>query len=161
MAIGNYGYGGYPMAGGYYPPPMADNLAQLRAGQYQQPMPQPVQNQPQQIVPPANPTNSSNIIWVNGEKEADDFLIAPNNAVVLWDSTQPVVYIKQADATGKPSKEIYDLVKRSPVNVPNSHVKTPMVEYATVDMVEALEAKFDAFTAKKQTSRKNVKEDDE
>lgn len=32
----NYGYGGYPCPGGYYAPPMPDQLAQLRgAGQYQ------------------------------------------------------------------------------------------------------------------------------
>lgn len=165
MAFG-YGYGGYPVPGGYYPPPpVPDQLAQLRSGQFQQPqmnqtIPQP--NQPQQIVPPAQSTsNNSNIIWVNNEKEADDFLVAPNNAVVLWDANQPVVYVKQADATGKPTKEIYDLVKRTPINATTIPVNTSGVEYATVDMVEALEAKFDAFTAKKQTTKKTAKEDEE
>lgn len=174
MAFG-YGYGGYPAPGGYYAPPVPDNLAQLRSGQFQQPIPQQIgqpmaqPNQPQQIVPSVQPVqsaaNNSNIIWVNNEKEADDFLVAPNAAVVLWDANQPVVYVKQADATGKPNKEIYDLVKRTPVNASNAPINAPAVpgvEYATVDRVEALEAKFEAFTAKKpQTSKKTVKEDDE
>ena len=31
------------------------------------------------------------------------YLVAPNSAVALWDSNSPTIYLKQADASGKPS----------------------------------------------------------
>lgn len=54
----------------------------------------------------------SGIIWISGEREAQMYPVAPNNAVTLWSQTEPVVYLKQADATGKPTLKIYDLVER-------------------------------------------------
>ena len=77
----------------YYQPPMADQLTQLR--QSYQPM-----QQPQQA--PASPS----IVWVQSEMEAANYLVAPNSAVTLWDSNSPVVYLKQADASGKPSMKL-------------------------------------------------------
>lgn len=56
-------------------------------------------------------TQQSNI-WVNGEKEAESYPVGPNNAVTLWDMNNPVIYLKQADATGKPTLKIFDLVER-------------------------------------------------
>ena len=92
-----------------YQPPMADQLTQLR--QSYQPM-----QQPQQA--PASPS----IVWVQSEMEAANYLVAPNSAVTLWDSNSPVVYLKQADASGKPSMKIYDLVERNqrPVQAPQA-----------------------------------------
>ena len=58
------------------------------------------------------PTTQNSIIWVSGEREALAYPVAPNNAVTLWSQTEPVVYLKQADASGKPSMKIYDLVER-------------------------------------------------
>lgn len=66
--------------------------------------------------PPVQPqtatTTQSGIIWVSGAQEAAMYPIAPNNAVALWDRGGSVIYLKQADATGKPSMTIYDLVER-------------------------------------------------
>lgn len=56
---------------------------------------------------------SSGIIWVHGDGEAAAYPVAPNNAVTLWDIDSPCVYLKQADASGKPSVKVYDLVERS------------------------------------------------
>ena len=139
---------------GYYPAPVPDQLAQLRQNQFQ-PMQQPQQFQPQQN-PPA-----PSIVWVQSEQDALNFLVAPNSAVTLWDSNSPVVYLKQADASGKPSMKIYDLVERNsrPVQAPAA----PAVEYAPLSRLEALEAKIEALTAKetatKPTARKAAKED--
>ena len=59
------------------------------------------------------------INWVSGDREASAYPVAPNNAVALWSQSEPVVYLKQADATGKPSMKIYDLVERvQPSTVP-------------------------------------------
>lgn len=89
----------------YYPPPMQDNLMQMR--QMQQP-------QMQSQIPQAlqNPVAQSGVQWVSGEQEARNWMIAPNAAVALWDSSAPTVYLKQADASGKPTLKVYDLVER-------------------------------------------------
>lgn len=88
---------------------------------YYQPMYQPVQQQPvmaqqaQQTVPVQSYSpaiNQSGIIWVSGPMEAQSYPIAPNNAVALWEKSGKVIYLKSADATGKPTMTIYDLVER-------------------------------------------------
>ena len=55
--------------------------------------------------------NTSNIIWIK-ENEVPGFMVAPNNAVALWDSEKQVIYIKQADITGRPSIKIVDYTTR-------------------------------------------------
>lgn len=133
-------YQGYPP---YYGQPVPDQLAQLRQNQFQQ---QPVQTisqmqaQPPQITT-ANPmgqTNSNGMIWVSGRQEADGYLIAPNSAVALWDANNPVVYLRKADSTGKPSTVVYDLVERTD----NSHTQAaPQVDlsgYVTVEVAEEM-----------------------
>lgn len=119
-----------------YQPPMADQLMQLRQNQYQPNM----QQVPQQQAAPS-------IVWVQNEMEAANYLVAPNSAVTLWDSNAPVVYLKQADASGKPSMKIYDLVERSQRSVQAQ--QAPAVEYAPLSRLEALEARLDALAATK------------
>lgn len=142
-----YGYQPYPM----YQPPMADQLTQLRQQQYQ-----PMQNQQFQQQAQTSPS----IVWVQNEMEAANYLIAPNSAVTLWDSKSPVVYLKQADASGKPSMKIYDLVERT-----QGPVQTPAVEYAPLSRLEALEARLNELTAVKESpksaKRTTTKEDAE
>lgn len=123
MGYPYYGYQPYPS----YQPPVPDQLAQLRQQQYQPPMQQTAQ-QP-------------SIQWVSSERAAYDYLVAPNSAVALWDSTAPVVYLKQADASGKPSMKIYDLVERT-AQAPEAR---PGVEYVTRQEFEALAARLDAL----------------
>ena len=133
-----------------YQPPMADQLMQLRQNQYQ-----PNMQQAQQASP--------SIVWVQNEMEAANYLVAPNSAVTLWDSNAPVVYLKQADASGKPSMKIYDLVERTqrPVQAPQA----PAVEYAPLSRLEALEARLYELTAIKEApntiKRTTTKEDAE
>lgn len=122
MAYPYYGY-----QPGYYPPPAADQLTQLRQQQYQAVQPQ------QQAAGPS-------IVWVQSEAEAMAYLVAPNSAVALWDSSAPVVYLKQADAAGKPSMKIYDLVERT-----RQPAAKPGVEYVTRQEFEALAARLDAL----------------
>ncbi len=130
----------------YYQPPMADQLTQLRQQPYQ------AMQTPQQPSP--------SIVWVQNEMEAANYLVAPNSAVTLWDSNAPVVYLKQADASGKPSMKTYDLVERTqrPAQAPQA----PTVEYATKQDLDALAARVEALAAKKQTTKKSdTKEDAE
>lgn len=126
----------------YYGQPVPDQLAQLRQNQFQQQPVQPIQQQMQGQTPPIAPvnpmgqTNSNGMIWVSGRQEADGYLIAPNSAVALWDANSPVVYLRKADSTGKPSTVVYDLVERTD-NPPTQ--ATPQIDlsgYVTWDKLD-------------------------
>ena len=80
-----------------------------------------------------------NILWVRSEQEAAMYPVAPNNAVPLWDSTAPVLYLKQADAAGRPTMKIYDLVERAqePQNAVSAESGKSST-YATKDELAAL-----------------------
>ena len=119
----------YPYFNPYYPQPMPDNLMQMR--QMQQPQMQPMQQPVQQ-----NPIAQGGVQWVSGEQEARGYLIAPNSAVALWDSTAPTVYLKQADASGKPTLKIYDLVERA--ETPRTAPQEKGVEFVTRKEFDAL-----------------------
>lgn len=127
MAYQPYPYGGYQPAP-YYPGPVPDQLAQLRQSQMQQPMAQaqPVQTNIGPLSPAGGPQNNG-IIWVSGKAEADSYLVAPNSAVALWDATSPVIYLRKADSTGKPSTVVYDLVER--MDGPEPKQAVPQVDF--------------------------------
>lgn len=145
MAYQPYPYPGYQPAP-YYPQPVPDQLAQLRQNQMQQPMMQGAQmaqqGQPMQpqIVPP-NPMAGSaqnGMIWISGRAEADGYLVAPNSAVALWDSREPVVYLRKADSTGKPSTVVYDLVERTDNPPALTAPQVDMSRYVTIDQLEEI-----------------------
>lgn len=117
----------------------------------QQMMPQ----MPQQMAP-QNPIAQGGVQWVSGEQEARNWMIAPNAAVALWDSTAPTVYLKQADASGKPSLKIYDLVERTET-APEAPQK-PGVEFVTRKEFDALAAIVGEIKGKK---KRKVEEDDD
>lgn len=92
----------------------------------------------QQSVVPTQPTQSG-IIWVSGAQEASMYPIAPNNAVTLWDKSGKTVYVKQADATGKPTITVYDLVERIETASDGSSASGDKVPvYATKDELSAV-----------------------
>lgn len=129
----------------YYAQPMPDNLAQLR----QQQMPPMMVPQP-----PQNPVAQSGVQWVSGEQEARNWMIAPNAAVALWDSSAPTVYLKKADASGKPSLTIYDLVERA--ETPRTAPKADPVKFVTREEFDALAAVVDGMNGKKKTKEADV-----
>ena len=126
------------MAYNYFPATYAPVYQPSYNQPYQQMYQQPVMQQQQPIQQPQMQTSNS-IIWVSGEKEAAMYPIAPNNAVTLWSQSEPVVYLKQADASGKPTMKTYDLVERSEgaqTGASGAGAKTP--DYATKDELAAL-----------------------
>lgn len=139
----------YPYFNPYYPQPMSDNLMQMRQQQMMPPMQQSMAQPVQQ-----NPIAQGGVQWVSGEQEARGYLIAPNSAVALWDSTAPTVYLKQADASGKPTLKIYDLVER--VETPRTAPKEKGVEFVTRKEFDALAALVGELKGKKKR-----KEDDD
>ena len=145
MAFTPYGY-----QSPYYPQPMQDNLAQLR-----QNMMPPMQQQP---MVPQNPIGQGGVQWVSGEQEARGYLIAPNSAVALWDSTAPTVYLKQADASGKPTLKIYDLVERA--ETPVAAVQKPSVEFVTREEFDRLAALVSEMKGKKKHKAEEGEDDE-
>ena len=131
----------------YYPQPMPDNLMQMRQQQMMQPAPPPV---------PQNPVATGGVQWVSSEQEARGYLIAPNSAVALWDSTAPTVYLKQSDASGKPTLKIYDLVERA--ETPRTAPQEKSVEFVTRKEFDALAALVGELKGKKK--RKEDEDDD-
>ena len=132
----------YPYYGNpYYPAPMQDNLMQMRQ-QYQPPQMQPLSQ------PPQNPIAQGGVQWVSGEQEARSWMIAPNAAVALWDSTAPTVYLKQADASGKPTLKIYDLVERA--ETPLTAPQGKSVEFVTREEFDRLAALVGELKGKKK-----------
>lgn len=137
------------MAYNYFQPmgyqPVYQNQYQQMQGQpYQQP-----QMQPQ--------TGGNGIIWIDGYNEAAMYPVAPNAAVALWDKTAPSIYLKKADATGKPSMQIFDLVERKaePNPAPQQPTAAQGVEFATKtdlnavsEAVEVLRRGFDEMRLK-------------
>lgn len=96
---------------GYYYPQTYQQIPQVQAQQQQ---------------PQSN--NTSGIIWVSGQQEAQMYPVAPNNAVALWEQSGKTIYLKSADATGKPALRIFDLSERKEMPQ-TADVKPP--EYVT------------------------------
>lgn len=138
MAFGNpYSPGympGYYQMGQQMPPPMPDQLAQLRQG-YQQ----PAQQQP------------APIIWVQGEEAAKSYLCAPGNSVLLMDSEKSSFYIKTVDASGMPQPlRIFDYAERTAAQKqPTQAAQAQAGDFVTRAEFDALAARFDALTATK------------
>lgn len=109
----------------YNQPPMPPMQEPMMRQQYQ-PAPQAPAYQPQ---PQQSQSGGQSIIWVPNERAANDFIVAPNNAVTLWDMNAPVVYVKKADASGKPAMTVYDLVERAAA--PAAPQSVPQAEYVT------------------------------
>lgn len=114
--------------------------------QYQQMQGNPMQPQIQQPVQP-----QAAIIWVDGYNEAAMYPVAPNAAVALWDKASPAIYLKRADATGKPSMQIFDLVERKESPKPEQHAEA---RFATVEALESVSNRVDGIIARLEEERR-------
>ena len=153
MAYPNYYNGGYfPQ---YQNGAVPDILNQYK-GQYQQmPMQQNIPTQQMQMsIPPTSQKPSNELIWVQGLEGAKGYLVAPNNTVVLWDTENPVIYVKSADASGIPSMRVLDFTERnadtsnSPKNTHKTHECTCGDRFITKEEFNALKGDFERLTAK-------------
>ena len=147
-----YPYQSYqnPWQQGYYPNPY---YPQQQMQQVQQ------QPQPQQT---ATQVQTSGIIWVNSDEEAASFPVAPNTAVRLWHSSLPIVYFKQADASGRPTMKIYDLVEHKAAPQPEEK----KVDFATKEDFASLDSSIQSIKGeikllKKELKKKEVSDDDD
>ena len=119
--------------------------------QQQMPMQTPIQQMPVvQQMPTIQPSDDR--IWVQGEAGAKAYFVAANATVVLWDTESPTIYIKSADATGKPlDMDIIDLSRRAkniptmPQNSPTEHKCTCGDKFVLKKDFEALESEISAL----------------
>ena len=83
--------------------------------------------------------------WVQGEAGAKAFSnLQPGIPVALWDSEDPVIYIKTIDNTGKPQMTILDYTERGASNQKQENVVT--VEYATKDQLDSLNSQYSSVS---------------
>lgn len=163
----------------YYPAYMPQmQQAQPQYAQYSQ-QAAPAPQNPQTQVPAAPVT--SGMLWVSDEREASLYPVAPNTAVALWNSKAPYVYIKQSDASGKPSLKVYALTEQAE-DREQSKAEAPAQNYATKDELaavvgavkdfggslaslrndlDAVKGDMYGIAGKKKTAKKNVEDEDE
>lgn len=138
-----------------YNQPIGQPISQPMQEPMMRPQYQPAPQMPAYQPQPQQPQNQS-IIWIPNEQAANDFIVAPNNAVTLWDMNSPVVYVKKADASGKPTITTYDLVERMQAqSTPASAQPEPAIEYVTRKDFDELAAKVAALCVRPV---RNVKE---
>ena len=136
------------------------------------PFGQPMYQQAQQPQTIQNPSPSG-IIWISGLQEAQMYPLAPNNAVALWEQNGKTVYLKSADATGRPSMRIYDLVERTDAgsvqSADNGNSYATKEELSTVagaikgvlTDIEQMKSDLYGVAGRKKPSKKVEAEDDD
>ena len=154
MAFGNYA----PM-GGYYQPPQQNFYVSAN--------PNPVPDMLSQFKAPYQPqANYNNFVKIHNAKEADMYLVAPGNTVVLWDEKEPYFYMKSADASGMATVKIYEYKERvETAENPAGHVCQCGNKFVTKEDFEALQGKIERLTNKIDTLSKaeikTIKQDGE
>lgn len=90
--------------------------------------------------------SGNSLIWVQGEAGAKSYLVAPNCTVTLWDSENPVVYLKSADASGMPSMKILDYQIRTEAATGPSKVFSAQSDINPYkEQLNGLQAQIDAL----------------
>lgn len=147
-------YAPYSRPMGYYNPSIPQqDMSNMQTNQFpvQQPIPQMPMQTPTQFMQ-AQPTND--MIWVLGQTEAESYLVAPNNSVVLWDKNNPTIYIKSVNAQGMPSMRVLDFTERNTEvqnnaqNAPKSHSCSCGGKFATKEQIDDLKGRIDDLTTK-------------
>lgn len=79
---------------------------------YGQAMPDQLQQMKQGYFGSVSQQPTDERIWVQGQNAAEAYLVAANGFVRLWDSSKPVFYEKRADASGRPSMEMFEYKRK-------------------------------------------------
>ena len=131
-----------------------DQMQQIRQMQQMQ----QIQAQPQATAQ----TMSNSIVWIKQRREAEDYLLAPNNSVVFMDEAMTHIYMKSADQFGRPtfsSKLLVDDTDGNENAVDSKAVVVDEDKYMTrkefENWLESFEKKMSEAKTR-QTSRKSV-----
>lgn len=145
----------------YYGNSYPGTYQQMTVPQWQQmsqQMTQPIQT-PQMTQPMINNT----IVWVKSQKEAEDYLVAPNNSMVFMDEAMTHLYMKSADQFGRPtfsSKRLTDDTPQAVVDAPEPLEQLDADKYMTKDEFKAwvddtLEKRLSELKQVRQNQRNN------
>lgn len=118
---------------------------------------------PQPTQPLQQNQQASGIIWVSGAQEAQMYPVAPNNAVALWEQSGKTIYLKSADATGKPTLRMYDLVERAETpQMKQDSQDSKIIDYVLKSDIEPILSAIAAMKKEiKSLKKKEVDDDDE
>ena len=130
----------------YYPNFPQPNIPAVNVPQNN--APQPVQNQ-----------NNSNIIWVK-EGDVKGYNVTPNNAVALWDSEKQTIYIKQTDATGRPTIKTLDYTVREDEKVIDDKKDLDDKLTALQGEIEGLKRQMESLKKGKKKNEPVISDDD-
>lgn len=104
-------------------------------------------------------------IWVQGESGAKSYLVAPNSTVDLWDSENPVIYQKSADASGMPCIKVLDYTvresNRNASNFASTGADDKLSNFATKDDFRAVSEQITALRKRIDKLTKKQEEDDD
>lgn len=153
MAFGYPTYGN-TYQGGYYSP-------QMQPIQAAQQLPQPIQQVQQQQVTATNGLN-----WIEGAEAARACAVPPNCTAVLFDTRNPIMYIKSVDQSGMPStrtfkiEEIGDIPPGAAGKAEASGVSREEIEKFE-NRISALEKQFQGMTTSKSKGKAKEMAEDE
>jgi len=91
-----------------------------------------------QYTPVQPAQQNQNIIWVQGEAGMKAYWVAPGNTMALWDSENPVIYLKTCDMSGIPTVRIIDISYREqPQNAATGDYKALEARIAKIETMMA------------------------
>ena len=131
----------------YYPNNYQNQNQYLNASQY-------LQNQNYNVQP------NQQIIWVQGEAEAKNYLIAPNTTIPLWDTEEHKIYLKSSDSAGMPSIKVLEYTVRENKTNPlisSEHSREEEVSYVKVEDFKKLQKELETLKAEIEDKNNNYR----
>ena len=87
------------------------------------------------------PTPTTNMVFVKGEVEFDNYPVKPGYTLWAKDLDAPVLYIKTVDLAGMTNKRIIDCKERKPNDCPSQYVTKADFENFTNQIFSLLQPK--------------------
>lgn len=78
-------------------------------------------------------TNNNGMLWVQGEAGAKSFIVGAGQTVTLFDSEEPVFYIKSADMSGMPTMRAFSYEEITGKTASKSDFNNELDKYLTKD----------------------------
>ena len=133
---------------------MSDVLSQYKTPYQYAP---PFQNQ----MMTQKPQIGGGFIWVQGEEGAKAYLVAPDTTVTLWDSENPIIYIKSADRNGIPSMRVLEFKEKASKSQESSQVlqgNKNGADYLTRNEFDEFRSKFEELEGYVKSLKENKEE---
>lgn len=120
--------------------------------------------QPSYVPQPTMPTaqQQTGIVWITDENIARNYAVAPGNSVLFMNENEPYLYMKSADATGKPSFRKSRLVDEETTDNKNEdYIKREEIEEIISNAVQKeVEKRMSEISFKPTKRQRTVINDD-